>query len=73
MYLTIMLLSHFIWFEFVIVLKDDVPPRYADVSVRQSRARLEYGVGGGSAQYNDAYGDRSVLYIYLEIYFFCVI
>ncbi|XP_020262932.1 heterogeneous nuclear ribonucleoprotein R [Asparagus officinalis] len=37
---------------------DDVPPRYVDVSMRHSRARLEYGVGGSSAQYDDAYGDR---------------
>lgn len=41
------------------VFKDDVPPRYADVGARQSRARLEYGVSGGS-QYSDAYGDRSI-------------
>ncbi|ONK64637.1 uncharacterized protein A4U43_C07F28240 [Asparagus officinalis] len=37
---------------------DDVPPRYADVSMRQSRARLEYGAGGSSSQYSDPYGDR---------------
>ncbi|KAK1304411.1 hypothetical protein QJS10_CPB11g00231 [Acorus calamus] len=36
---------------------DDIPPRYADVSVRQSRARIDYGVGG-SAQYEDLYSDR---------------
>lgn len=37
---------------------DDVPPRYADSSVRQSRARLDYEYSGGGAQYGDAYGDR---------------
>ncbi|KAJ6828328.1 uncharacterized protein M6B38_362895 [Iris pallida] len=36
---------------------DDAPPRYTDVSVRPSRARLEYDVSGSSAQYDDAYGD----------------
>ncbi|KAJ6804376.1 uncharacterized protein M6B38_182930 [Iris pallida] len=34
---------------------DDAPPRYTDVSVRQSRARLEYGVSSSSAHYDDAY------------------
>lgn len=37
---------------------DDVPPRYADAGVRQSRARLDYEYGGGSSQYGDAYSDR---------------
>lgn len=37
---------------------DDVPPRYADTSVRQSRARLDYEYGSGPSQYGDAYGDR---------------
>ncbi|KAJ4957529.1 hypothetical protein NE237_024640 [Protea cynaroides] len=37
---------------------DDVPPRYADSSVRQSRARLDYGVGSSAAQYGDAYSER---------------
>ncbi|XP_047315007.1 nucleolin-like isoform X2 [Impatiens glandulifera] len=49
---------------------DEIPPRYADSGVRQSRARLDYelgGGGGGSSQYaggashyggGDAYGDR---------------
>ncbi|KAF3445610.1 hypothetical protein FNV43_RR10786 [Rhamnella rubrinervis] len=37
---------------------DDVAPRYADTSVRQSRARLDYEYGGGASQYGDAYGDR---------------
>lgn len=36
---------------------DDVPPRYADAGVRQSRARLDYGVEG-SSQYSDTYSDR---------------
>ncbi|XP_077235135.1 uncharacterized protein LOC143877150 [Tasmannia lanceolata] len=37
---------------------DDVPPRYADTSVRQSRARLDYGVAASASQYGDAYADR---------------
>ncbi|XP_024983343.1 heterogeneous nuclear ribonucleoprotein Q isoform X1 [Cynara cardunculus var. scolymus] len=37
---------------------DDVPPRYADAEVRQSRVRLDYEIGGGSSQYGDAYSDR---------------
>ncbi|XP_020585375.1 nucleolin isoform X2 [Phalaenopsis equestris] len=37
---------------------DDTHPRYADVSMRQSRARLDYGSSGGSAQYEDSYGER---------------
>ncbi|KAM3733378.1 hypothetical protein ACB098_11G131100 [Castanea mollissima] len=37
---------------------DDVPPRYADSGVRQSRTRLDYEYGGGPSQYGDAYGDR---------------
>ncbi|KAF7153608.1 hypothetical protein RHSIM_Rhsim01G0141800 [Rhododendron simsii] len=37
---------------------DDVPPRYADAGVRQSRARLDYELGSGSSQYGDAYSDR---------------
>ncbi|XP_024016998.1 heterogeneous nuclear ribonucleoprotein Q isoform X1 [Morus notabilis] len=37
---------------------DDVPPRYADASVRQSRARLDYEYGSGGSHYGDAYGDR---------------
>lgn len=37
---------------------DDVPPRYADSGVRQSRARLDYEYSGGASQYGDAYGDR---------------
>ncbi|XP_040991125.1 heterogeneous nuclear ribonucleoprotein R-like [Juglans microcarpa x Juglans regia] len=37
---------------------DDVPPRYADSGVRQSRARLDYEYGTGASQYGDAYGDR---------------
>ncbi|XP_057496454.1 heterogeneous nuclear ribonucleoprotein Q-like [Actinidia eriantha] len=37
---------------------DDIPPRYADVGVRQSRARLDYELGGSSSQYGDAYSDR---------------
>ncbi|RVW14993.1 Heterogeneous nuclear ribonucleoprotein Q [Vitis vinifera] len=36
---------------------DDVPPRYADASVRQSRARLDYEMSAGASQYGDAYGD----------------
>ncbi|XP_057510193.1 uncharacterized protein LOC130792670 isoform X1 [Actinidia eriantha] len=37
---------------------DDIPPRYADAGVRQSRARLDYELGGSSSQYGDAYSDR---------------
>ncbi|KAK6920404.1 RNA recognition motif domain [Dillenia turbinata] len=37
---------------------DDIPPRYADAGVRQSRARLDYEYAGGASQYGDAYGDR---------------
>ncbi|KAL8204441.1 hypothetical protein R6Q57_010064 [Mikania cordata] len=37
---------------------DDVPPRYAEPEVRQSRARLDYEMGGGSSQYGDAYSER---------------
>ncbi|KAK7256315.1 hypothetical protein RIF29_29756 [Crotalaria pallida] len=39
---------------------DDVPPRYADTSFRQSRARLDYDYdyGGSASQYANAYGDR---------------
>uniref|UniRef100_A0A2P2KFU3 Uncharacterized protein MANES_05G056900 n=1 Tax=Rhizophora mucronata TaxID=61149 RepID=A0A2P2KFU3_RHIMU len=37
---------------------DDVPPRYADVSTRHSRARMEYDLGQGASHYADAYGDR---------------
>ncbi|CAI9101212.1 OLC1v1038484C3 [Oldenlandia corymbosa var. corymbosa] len=37
---------------------DDVPPRYADPGVRQSRARLDYELSGSASHYGDAYGDR---------------
>ncbi|KAF9624862.1 hypothetical protein IFM89_015416 [Coptis chinensis] len=37
---------------------DDVPSRYAEAGVRQSRARLDYGVGGSSSQYEDTYSER---------------
>ncbi|GAV71505.1 RRM_1 domain-containing protein [Cephalotus follicularis] len=37
---------------------DEVPPRYADSSVRHSRARLDYELGGGASQYGETYGDR---------------
>lgn len=47
------------------LLKDDTHPRYADVSMRQSRARLDYSASGGSAQYEDSYGERS-LFFYLS-------
>ncbi|MQL79494.1 hypothetical protein Taro_011942 [Colocasia esculenta] len=36
---------------------DEVPPRYADVGMRQTRPRLEYGVTGNNVQYDD-YGER---------------
>ncbi|XP_033148300.1 RNA binding motif protein, X-linked-like-1 isoform X3 [Brassica rapa] len=35
---------------------DDVPPRYADVDARHSRARLDYDLG--PSQYGESYGDR---------------
>ncbi|KAF9668722.1 hypothetical protein SADUNF_Sadunf14G0033100 [Salix dunnii] len=37
---------------------DDIPPRYADASVRHSRPRLDYELGSSASQYGDAYGDR---------------
>ncbi|XP_022770149.1 nucleolin-like [Durio zibethinus] len=37
---------------------DDIPPRYADVSARHSRAHVEYELAGGAPPYVDAYGDR---------------
>ncbi|GMH00645.1 hypothetical protein Nepgr_002484 [Nepenthes gracilis] len=37
---------------------DDVPPRYTDSSVRNSRARLDYDLAGGASQYGDTYSDR---------------
>ncbi|KAG6504091.1 hypothetical protein ZIOFF_036419 [Zingiber officinale] len=33
-------------------------PRYADISIRQPRARLDYAVSGTGAQYGHAYSDR---------------
>ncbi|RRT80998.1 hypothetical protein B296_00001494 [Ensete ventricosum] len=36
--------------------------RYADASIRQSRARLDYSVGGSGSQYGDAYSDRFDMY-----------
>lgn len=35
-------------------------PRYQDISVRQSKARLDYDVGGSSARYGDTYSERLV-------------
>ncbi|CAN8284515.1 unnamed protein product [Cochlearia groenlandica] len=35
---------------------DDIPPRYADVDVRHSRARLDYDLG--PSQYGESYVDR---------------
>ncbi|KAK4798452.1 hypothetical protein SAY86_030778 [Trapa natans] len=37
---------------------DNIPSRYGDPSIRQSRARLEYELGGGSTHYSDTYSDR---------------
>ncbi|KAG8082861.1 hypothetical protein GUJ93_ZPchr0014g47549 [Zizania palustris] len=37
---------------------DNVPPRYHDISVRQSKARLDYDDGGSSARYADTYSER---------------
>ncbi|ERN01072.1 nucleolin [Amborella trichopoda] len=40
----------------------DATPRYADTSVRHSRARLDYGVGGGASQYGDgSFGETARL------------
>ncbi|TVU15017.1 hypothetical protein EJB05_38515 [Eragrostis curvula] len=36
----------------------DDAPRYQDISVRQSKARLDYDVGGSSARYGDGYSER---------------
>ncbi|CAA6667012.1 unnamed protein product [Spirodela intermedia] len=36
---------------------DDAPPHYGDVGIRQSRPRLDYGISGSSAHY-DEYGER---------------
>ncbi|XP_062185825.1 uncharacterized protein LOC133889324 [Phragmites australis] len=36
---------------------DDVP-QYQDISVRQSKARLDYDVGGSSARYGGTYSER---------------
>ncbi|OEL19082.1 Heterogeneous nuclear ribonucleoprotein Q [Dichanthelium oligosanthes] len=36
----------------------DDTPRYQDISVRQSKARLDYDVGGSSARYGDTYSER---------------
>ncbi|CAF1805316.1 hypothetical protein Bca4012_028806 [Brassica carinata] len=35
---------------------DDIPPRYADVDARHSRARLDYDLG--PSQYGESFGDR---------------
>ncbi|KAL5675338.1 hypothetical protein ACJX0J_011469, partial [Zea mays] len=37
---------------------DDVP-RYQEIGVRQSKARLDYDIGGSSARYGDTYSERS--------------
>ncbi|XP_020083759.1 nucleolin isoform X1 [Ananas comosus] len=37
---------------------DDAPPRYSDVSIRHSRARVDYGVSSSRSHYADPYGDR---------------
>ncbi|KAK9121101.1 hypothetical protein Syun_018718 [Stephania yunnanensis] len=37
---------------------DDVPPRYTEASLRQSRARVEYGAGASASHYADTYNDR---------------
>ncbi|KAG9130608.1 hypothetical protein Leryth_011859 [Lithospermum erythrorhizon] len=37
---------------------DDVPQRYVEAGVRQSRARSDYELGSSASQYGDAYGDR---------------
>ncbi|KAK8951747.1 Polyadenylate-binding protein RBP47B [Platanthera zijinensis] len=37
---------------------DDAHPRYADVSMRQSRPRLDYASSGGAIQFEDGYSER---------------
>ncbi|CAK9133482.1 unnamed protein product [Ilex paraguariensis] len=37
---------------------DDVPARYAEAGVRQSRARSDYELGGSASHYGDTYSDR---------------
>ncbi|KAF8379180.1 hypothetical protein HHK36_028609 [Tetracentron sinense] len=37
---------------------DNVPSRYADAGIRQSRARMDYGDGGSSSQFGNTYSDR---------------
>lgn len=53
-------ISFLLFFIFICLMlyKDDVPPRYGDAGVRQSRARLDYEGGGSTLQYGDAYSDR---------------
>lgn len=47
-------------FVYLVNFKDDAPPRYSDVSIRHSRARVDYGVSSSRSHYADPYGDRSV-------------
>lgn len=35
-------------------------PRYQEIGVRQSKARLDYDIGGSSARYGDTYSERLV-------------
>ncbi|KAG2326122.1 hypothetical protein Bca52824_008850 [Brassica carinata] len=44
---------------------DDIPPRYADVDARHSRARLDYDLG--PSQYGESYGDLSYFHVYFRI------
>lgn len=55
----------------VYIIQDDIPPRYADVDARHSRARLDYDLG--PSQYGESYGDRYVLvlWIYLCLQLLC--
>lgn len=46
------------------IIQDDIPPRYADVDVRHSRARLDYDLG--PSQYGESYGDRYVLLLWIS-------
>ncbi|XP_058104889.1 uncharacterized protein LOC131248566 [Magnolia sinica] len=43
--------------KIVMLVKDDVPPWYADTNVCQSRARLDYGMSGSASVYGDTYAE----------------
>ena len=47
-------------------------PRYQDITVRQSKPRLDYDVGGSSARYGDTYSERLVGNLRLPYCFFAL-